>query len=500
MDERIKIEYRLLKHRRRVNIIAAKARRLARDGIKYRIYHKTTNSTRPSTREPEAIIDISGLDQIISIDKRRRRAGVEPNVSMEALVTATLKHGLIPAVVPEFTGITVGGAFSGTALESSSFRYGHFGKSVTSVEVILGNGNIVTVSPVENSDLFSSLSSLWCLWHPRYLHDSRNQACSSSSIRRAQDYTANTSFIDFVDGIMFGPNDGAVIIGTMTDEKKSGMPVTRFSRVHDPWFTLHVHESVPHVRDADCKLCAFSESRSSYKSSIITELVPIKDYLFRYDRAAFWMGIYGRNPNVFNGVTRFMLNPLMKAKSLYAGLHHSGQGQSFFIQDITLPENTVRAFIDWTNEKFGIYPLWICPVRAATDSSSRSNRHRISDMLVNVGVWGLKTIRGPDDIPSLDGAEAFQEFVRDNRAIEQATRDLGGAKMLYATNYYTEEEEFWRIHDKEAHDELRDKWGASGLPSLWDKLGNPNPTYKEKSSRFKVVMKTLLKRNYLLKK
>ncbi|KAL2875642.1 hypothetical protein SGCOL_009103 [Colletotrichum sp. CLE4] len=398
MDERIKIEYRLLKHRQRVNIIAAKARRLAQD---------------------EAIINIR-------IDKRRRRAGVEPNVSMEALVTATLKHGLIPIVVPEFTGITVGGAFSDIALESSSFRYGHFEKCVTSVEVLLGNGNIVTASPIEKSDLFSSLSGacgtlgIWTIIETKLVPARQFVEIKYFSVHSAaealnaiKDYTATTSFVDFVDGIMFGPNGSAVIIGTMTDGKKSGMPVARFSRAHDPWFALYVHESVPHVRNSDCKLCAFSKSRSSYKSSIITELVPIKDYLFRYDRAAFWTGMCGRNPNVLNGVIRFMLNPLMKAKSLYAGLYHSGQGQSFFIQDITLPEDT-------------------------------------------------------------------------------ATRDLGGTKMLYATNYYTEEE-FWRIHDKEAHDELRDKWGAAGLPSLWEKLGNPNPTYKEKSSRFKVVMKTLLK-------
>ncbi|KAK1675019.1 hypothetical protein BDP55DRAFT_694379 [Colletotrichum godetiae] len=430
MDERIKIEYRLLKHRQRVNIIAAKARRLAQDGIKYRIYHKTTNSTRSSTRKPEAIINISGLDHIISIDKRRRRAGVEPN------------HGLIPTVVPEFTGITVGGAFSDTALESSSFRYGHIEKCVTSVEKL---------------DLFSSLSGACgtlgiCTIIEIKLVPARQFVeikylsvhSAAEALNSIKDYTATTSFVDFVDVIMFGPNDGAVIIGTMTDEKKLGMPVARFSRAHGPWFALHVHD-------------------------IITELVLIKDYLFRYDRAAFWTGMYGRNPNVFNG-----------AKSLYAGLHHSGQGQSFFIQYITLPENTVGAFINWTNQK------------AATDSSPRSNRHSIPDMLVNVGVWGLKTIRGLDDIPGRDGAEAFQEFLRDNIAIEQVTRDLGGTKMLYATNYYMEEE-FWRIHNKEAHDELRDKWGAAGLPSLWEKLSNPNLTYKEKSSRFKVVMKTLLK-------
>ena len=31
-------------------------------------------------------------------------------------------------------------------------------------------------------------------------------------------------------------------------------------------------------------------------STIITEYVPLKDYLFRYDRGAFWMGNYLLNP------------------------------------------------------------------------------------------------------------------------------------------------------------------------------------------------------------
>ncbi|UQC84053.1 FAD binding domain-containing protein [Colletotrichum lupini] len=325
MAESIETEYRLIKHRRRVSVIAAKARQFARDGIKYRVHHKTTNSTRPSTRQADEIIDISGLDHVITVDPRRRRAAVEPNVSIATLVTATLKHGLIPAVVPEFPGITVGGAFSGTALESSSFRYGHFEKSVASLEVILGNGNIVTASPVENSDLFSGLAG----------------SC-----------------------------------------------------------------------------------------------------------------------------------------------------------DITLPGNTVAAFLDWVNNNLGIYPVWICPVRVIPDSRNRERCHNIN---VNVRLWGPKTIHGPDDVPGRDSPEAFERFIRDNKMIEQATRDLGGTKVVYGDNYYTEEE-FWRIYDKEFYDDLRDKWGAAGLPSLWDKLGNPNPTYKEQPSRSKAIMKVLLKRDYLLKK
>ena len=45
---------------------------------------------------------------------------------MDALVAATLPHALLPLVVMEFPGITVGGGFSGTSGESSSFRHGPF--------------------------------------------------------------------------------------------------------------------------------------------------------------------------------------------------------------------------------------------------------------------------------------------------------------------------------------------------------------------------------------
>ncbi|KXH25609.1 FAD binding domain-containing protein [Colletotrichum nymphaeae SA-01] len=509
MAESIETEYRLIKHRRRVSIIAAKARRFARDGIKYRVYHKTTNSTRPSTRQADEIIDISGLDHVITVDHRRRRAAVEPNVTMGSLVTATLKHGLIPAVVPEFPGITVGGAFSGTALESSSFRYGHFEKSVASLEVILGNGNIVTASPVENSDLFSGLAGSCgtlgiCTIIEVKLVPARRFVelnylpvhSAAEALNTIQPYTADTSPVDFVESIMFGPNDGVIITGTMTDEKKQGMPVVRFSRAHDQWFALHVHESVPHVRDTNCILCTLSGSRSVDKTSTVTDLVPTKDYLFRYDRASFWMGVYGQNPDTFNNLTRFLLNPTVKAECLFASIHHGRQNRTMFFQDITLPGNTSAAFLDWVNNNLGIYPVWICPVRVIPDSRSHRRYHNIN---INVRLWGPKAIHGPDDIPGRDGPEAFERFIRDNKMIEQATRDLGGTKVVYGDSYYTEEE-FWRIYDKEFYDELRDKWGAAGLPGLWDKLGNPNPTYKEQTSRSKAIIKVLLKRDYLLKK
>ena len=42
----------------------------------------------------------------------------------EALVDATLAHGVMPAVVPQLKSITLGGAVAGVGIEATSFRHG----------------------------------------------------------------------------------------------------------------------------------------------------------------------------------------------------------------------------------------------------------------------------------------------------------------------------------------------------------------------------------------
>jgi len=114
-------------------VVAAIAERVADFHISqkpFRIYHGSTNSTRPYLFRADEMIDTSDLNQILVIDVNAMTALVEPNVPMDKLVENTLEVGLLPPVVMEFPGITVGGGFSGTGGESSSFRYGFFEETV----------------------------------------------------------------------------------------------------------------------------------------------------------------------------------------------------------------------------------------------------------------------------------------------------------------------------------------------------------------------------------
>ena len=94
----------------------------------------------------------------MNIDIQARTTLVESNVPMDQLVEATIKHGLIPPVVMEFPGITAGGGFAGAGDESSSFKYRYFNEIVNSVEIVLGNEDIVIASKKHNQDLLHGIS------------------------------------------------------------------------------------------------------------------------------------------------------------------------------------------------------------------------------------------------------------------------------------------------------------------------------------------------------
>ena len=65
-------------------------------------------------------LDLSELNEIISIDPDKKICVAEPGVTFSDLVKVTLKHKLVPVVVPELKTITIGGAVAGCSIESMS--------------------------------------------------------------------------------------------------------------------------------------------------------------------------------------------------------------------------------------------------------------------------------------------------------------------------------------------------------------------------------------------
>lgn len=149
--------YSLADHETAVHRVAEDVAHFHENSTPFRINHGSTNSTRARDSKATPQLNISHLKNIITIDRDTQSAWVEPNVALDALLVRTLKVGLMPPVVMEFPGITVGGGFSGASGESTSWKEGLFDCCILEVEMILGNGKIVRArKDGEDSELFNA--------------------------------------------------------------------------------------------------------------------------------------------------------------------------------------------------------------------------------------------------------------------------------------------------------------------------------------------------------
>jgi Delta24-sterol reductase len=298
-------------HQKEVARIAAHVEQFYNRKESFRIYHGSTNSTRALAYKRDGTIDTSSLNKVLKVDREERNALVEPNVSMRRLLQATLQEGLIPQVVMEFPEITAGGGFSGPSGESSSFKYGYFENTVDMIEIVLGDGKIVTASHTDNPDLFlgaaGSLGTLGVitLLKVRLIEakefvrlEYRPVYGVSEAVRSIQTAVTDPTN-DFVDGILFALNRGVIVVGRLADKDEHTTRVQTFSQARDPWFYLHAE-----------RLFNWKES----DSAAVSVMVPLVDYLFRYNRGGFWVGKYAFEYMMtpFNRITRWALDSFMQ--------------------------------------------------------------------------------------------------------------------------------------------------------------------------------------------
>lgn len=208
----------------------------------------------------------------------------------------------------------------------------------------------------------------------------------------------------------------------------------------------------------------------------VTDSMPLKDYLFRFNRGAFWAAEIGfKDYNIpFNRFMRFLFDPLLRTRKLYQVLQESAASQSYICQDIMLPESGMVPFLEYMDKEFDMYPLGGCPIKPEPRSPLQCNGIE-ADMVFNLGVYGLRV-------------EPYEKFVAANRRIEAKTNELGGKKWFYSHNYYSSEE-FWRVYDKAWYDKLRTKYKATTLPDIFNRTRvNEQYTVHKRRGVFKTIL------------
>jgi hypothetical protein len=100
------------------------------------------------------VVDMSTLNQIHSIEADR--AVVDAGVVWRTLLLATTAVGRTPPVLTDYTRLTIGGTLSVGGVSGRSYQYGAQVDNVLELQVVTGEGELLTCSETVNRKLFEA--------------------------------------------------------------------------------------------------------------------------------------------------------------------------------------------------------------------------------------------------------------------------------------------------------------------------------------------------------
>src|SRR5579862_9027371 len=256
-------------HQRKTAALVRAVDQARAQGRRIGLRKSTSNLFRHRSQAGKYFIDVRGFSRVLAINPQRMTADVEGMITYEALVDETLKFGLLPAVVPQLKTITVGGAVSGLGIESSSFKFGLVHESMEEMEILLGDGRLVTCSCRENPDLFYGFpNSYGTLGYALRL---------TIRLIPAKPYVhlTHTRFVD--------PESYFARVGERSDRAVDYLDGTIFSRNEMYLTEGEFVDQVPSVSDYTYMDIYY---RSIQRKS--EDWLTAKDYIWRWDTDWFW--------------------------------------------------------------------------------------------------------------------------------------------------------------------------------------------------------------------
>ena len=397
-------------------------------------------------------MDVRNFSEVLAVDPAAGWVEAEGMVTYEALTAACLARGVMPAVVPQLKTITLGGAVAGVGIESSSHRHGLVHDTVLELDVLLGDGRVVTCTRTnQHADLFfgfpNSYGTLGYALRVKakavpvkpYVRLSHLGFANAVSFFRELEKHLRAGDADFVDGTVFSPNRMFITLGRFAGEA--------------PYTSDYTYESIYY--------------RSIGEKS--EDWLTIHDYLWRWDTDWFWCSknvlaqnwffrkfIYGRERLGSRQYTKIMrwnsrVGATKKLERLL-GLHSES-----VIQDVDIPIARAAQFLDFYAREIGLWPQWVCPIGPAPEAGHFTLYPMREDWYVNFGFWDVKRTRE---------AHPAGHF---NRLIEKKVVELGGIKSLYSDSYFPEDE-FKRLYGGEAYRRLKAKYDPDqAFPGLYAK-------------------------------
>lgn len=364
-------------------------------------------------------IDISNLNEILSIDAEKKICIAEPGVTFFDLVKATLKQNLIPMTVPEHKAITIGGAVAGCSIESMSYKYGGFHDSCIEYEIITAKGDVLICSPEKDNLIFQMMHGTFgtlgiiskitfkLIPAKKFIRMINEKYETLEDYKSAISNHIRLNDIDFMDGIIYSEKEYVLCIGNFTD-------------------------NAPYTNNYNWTKVYYISTKKRKEDYIKTI-----DYFFRYDNGTtipnqktflgrLLLGKFCGSTTILNLANRF--HKLISPKKIPV------------IVDLFIPFSKMNDFMDWYRNEINFFPLWMVPYKQPHlyEWIEPSFLENPDELVLDIAIYGLKKSEDKDYY----------------RIIEEELMKIRGLKTLISNNFYSEDE-FWKVWNKKNYYKIK---------------------------------------------
>jgi len=392
---------------------------------------------------------IDNLNGIIKFDAKNKWIEVGGKTRFYDILNFTLKHNLMPKVVPELSSITVGGAICGISIESSSFQYGWVHDSVISMDVLTASGEVLYCTKNNNNkDLFNSIPNSYgtlgyvtkakieLVETKKYVNLVNHKFYNSKSAFKFIQQSVSNKDIHFIDAVAYSKDYIVVILGVLCDNldyKNDQKYLSNYPR------NGVYYESIKQKR---------------------YDTLSIYDYIWRWDADMFW-GVTGvpilKNKWFRRIFGRCILNTriLRAAQRVSKDYKTKNQNKEKIIQDLGVPSENAVEFFDWICDDINKFPIWICPVVPKEMDSHlwTFNKHKL---YYDIGVFVRKIHK--------HGNNYY------NKLIEKKLLELNGNKCFYSDTFLSKED-FNTLIDPEKYNQIKKKYDPNNIfGDLYEKV------------------------------
>ncbi|MEI7869265.1 MAG: FAD-binding oxidoreductase [Candidatus Methylumidiphilus sp.] len=405
------------------------------------------------------------MHDILDMDEQRGVVRVEPLVSMGQISRNLLPRGWTLPVMPELDNLTVGGLIMGFGVETSSHKYGLFQYICESFEIVTAEGKLLRCSRSENTELFHLIpwsygtlgflvaAELKIIPATQYVRIEYQPVYSLDDlVGQFESASRNTEENDFVEAILYGKETAVVMLGKFCDKIEPEGQLNCIGRWYQPWFYKHVK--------------TYLGSKTAG-----VEFLPLRDYYHRHTRSLFWameeIITFGNHP-VFRWLLGWALPPRVELlKYTETQTTKNLREKSYVLQDMLMPMANLKKAIEYFDDHYTIYPLWLAPmaVYGSADNIGLIHPHTTEDgdvdvLYVDIGAYGTPRKANFDNRLA---QPLLEKFVIDNN----------GYQALYAKTSLSRED-FAKMFDHSDYDRLRESlpYTTLAFDRVFDKVSS----------------------------